>query len=426
MLPREHLLKRALQRQATISAILIMTETMNTMDNRTPHTIKIGDRVIGNEHPTYIIAEVSCNHEGDFNEARKIIEAAANAGADAVKLQTYTADTISRNFKTKPKGTIWESMDLYGLYSKAHTPWEWTKKLMKVSGDLGLDFFSSPFDETAVDFLVEAGVPALKAASFEVVDTKLLEHMAKTGLPVIMSNGMTDFLEMDEAVRTLRTHGVKDLAILHCNSGYPAAFSEANLKTIPAIENIFDTVTGLSDHTLFADTENYSKPLAHITPVESVRLGARIIELHLMLDRKRARELFEKKEGGFDWPFSREPDELKKMVEMIRHFEATGEIHYETQEERDIADLTHGQVCFDPTPKEMNSRGIRPSLWAVEDMKAGDKFSYAAITRSGNFDSIRPAGGLHVRFTDLINGSKAARNISAGEPLSWDMIAIDD
>lgn len=386
-------------------------------------TFKIADREIAEDKPTYIIAEVSCNHEGDFDEARKIIEAAAAAGADAVKLQTYTADTISRNFGTRPKGTIWESLDLYKLYDKAHTPWNWTKDLMSVAKDNGVHFFSSPFDETAVDFLVDAGVPVLKVASFEVVDTKLLEHMAQTGLPIIMSNGMTDFLEMEESVRVLRNNGVKDLALLHCNSGYPAAFSEANLKTIPVIADMFDVVAGLSDHTLFADTANYADPLAHVTPVEAVKFGARIIELHLMLDRAHARSLFDKKEGGYDWPFSREPQELKKMIDMIRHYEKTGEIHYETEAERKAAAETHGRVCFEPTAKEMNSRNIRPSLWVVEDIKQGDTFDFAAKTRKGNFDSIRPAGGMHIRFTDLVQGRQATRDIKAGEPLSWDMVS---
>ncbi len=383
---------------------------------------KIANRKIGKDDPCYIIAEVSCNHEGDFNEARKIIEAAAWSGADAVKIQTYTADTMTRNFGTRPKGTIWESLDLYKLYEKAPTPWSWRKELKNISNDLGMDFFSSPFDETAVDFLVDLGVPVLKVASFEVVDNKLLEYMGKTGLPVIMSNGMTDYLEMKEAVEVLRANNVKDLALLHCNSGYPAAFEEANLKTIPAIEELFDAVTGLSDHTLFAEADSYTTPLAHITPVESIRFGAKIIELHLMLDRRHARSLFDKNEGGFDWPFSREPAELKKTIEMIRTFEKYGEIEYETDLERRIALKTHGKVNFEPTQKELNSRNVRPSLWITKDMAAGEAFSFSAVSRSGNFDSIRPGGGLHIRFADLIEGKKAARAIKSGEPMSWDMV----
>ncbi len=385
-------------------------------------TFKIADREIGGDQPAYIIAEISCNHEGDFDEAQKIIKAAAEAGADAVKIQTYKADTITRNFGTRPKGTIWEDLDLYKLYDKAHTPWEWTKDLKDTADEHGLHFFSSPFDETAVDFLVDIGVPVLKIASFEVVDIKLLEHMAATGLPIIMSNGMTDYLEMDEAVRTLRAHGCSDLALLHCNSGYPAAFDEANLLTIPAIEDMFDAVTGLSDHTLFVENDTYSTPMAHITPVEAVRLGAKIVELHLTLDRDHARSLFEKNKGGFDWPFSRNPDELKKMTDMIRHFEKTGEVTYESELERDVAARTHGSVCFQPTEKEMKSREVRPTLWVVEDMKQGDVFKCAAKTREGNFDSIRPGGGLHIRFTDFVEGRKASRDMQAGEPLSWDML----
>ncbi|MEE3322566.1 MAG: N-acetylneuraminate synthase family protein, partial [Pseudomonadota bacterium] len=193
--------------------------------------MKIADRNIGKDAPCYIIAEVSCNHEGNKEEAIRIIKAAAEGGADAVKIQTYTADTISRNFDTRAEGTIWEHLDLHGLYSKAETPWDWSRDLKAYANELGLHFFSSPFDETAVDFLVnEVGVPCLKIASFEVVDTKLLQKCARTGLPIILSNGMTDFAELDEAVRTLKQAGCKDLAILHCNSGYPAAFSEANLK----------------------------------------------------------------------------------------------------------------------------------------------------------------------------------------------------
>ena len=289
--------------------------------------IKIQDRIIGTGHPCYIIAEISCNHEGDIEEAKRIIDAAVDGGADAVKIQTYTADTITRAFDNKAEDTIWADIDLHKLYQKAQTPWDWSLPLKAYAQEKGIHFFSSPFDETAVDFLVdEIEVPCLKIASFEVVDTKLLEKMAKTGLPIIMSNGMTDFLEMDEAVQTLKKHGCKDLAILHCNSGYPAAFDEANLKTMQAIAEIYNVSVGVSDHTLFADHENFKTPMAHVTPVEAVRLGASIIEVHLTTDRDHARALFEKNEGGFDWPFSMNPDEFKQMVDMVRHFEKTGEI----------------------------------------------------------------------------------------------------
>jgi len=387
---------------------------------------KIKDREIGGDAPCYIIAEVSCNHEGDKEEAERIIKAAADAGADAVKIQTYTADTMSRDFQTKPKGTMWEKTDLYSLYQKAQTPWEWSFDLRDYAASLGMDFFSSPFDETAVDFLVEElDVPVLKVASFEVVDTKLLAKMAATGLPIIMSNGMTDFLEMDEAVRVLRENGCKDLALLHCNSGYPAAFEEANLKTMQAMAEIYNVPVGVSDHTLFADHKNYGRPMAHVTPVEAVRLGAKIVEVHLTMDRDHARSLFEKDQGGYDWPFSMNPDELTKMVDMIRALEAGQDVSYDNADEESVAASTHGCVNFQPTEKEIASRAARPTLWVVRDIKADEAFHFGAEDKEGgNFDSIRPGGGLHIRFADFLEGRSAARDIKAGEPLSWDMVVL--
>lgn len=387
------------------------------------NTFKIEQREIGAGCPCYVIAEVSCNHEGDFNEARRIVEAAAEAGTDAVKLQTYTADTMTRDFKTRPTGTMWENIDLYKLYQKAHTPWEWYDRLKDVARTLGVQFFSTPFDETAVDFLVERKAPVLKVASFEVVDIKLLEKMARTGLPVIMSNGMTDFAEMDEAVRTLRKYGTKNLAILHCNSGYPASFDEANLKTIPAIAEIFDVPVGISDHTIFADDKNYTQPMAHVTPLEAVKLGAKIVEVHVMMDREKARGLNKNDDGGFDWPFSREPDELKKMISLIREYERTGRPPALPENERKAALRTHGQVCFEPTAKEVKSRVLRPSLWVVEDIRAGDVLRFAG-GKPGNIDSIRPAGGLHIRFADFIHGKTAAMDVSAGAPLGWEHVDL--
>lgn len=385
-------------------------------------SFKIGNRNIGDNAPCYIIAEVSCNHNGDFNEARRIIEAAGAAGADAVKLQTYTPDTITRNFKGEMAGTLWDGMDLYGLYAKAQTPWEWHKELKKVADDQGLQIFSTPYDETAVDFLIDQDVPVLKVASFEVVDNKLLEYMAQTGKPIIISNGMTDFLEMKESVDVLIGAGAKDLAILHCNSGYPAAFNEVNLKTIPVIEEIFGCVTGLSDHTLFVDHDKKETPLAHVSPVESMKFGTKIIELHLLLNRAEAKILFDKNEGGYDWAFSREPQELKTIVDMVRHYEKTGEINFSTPLEKEIAARTHGGVYFEPTERELKTRPGRPSLWVVENIRKGEKFKFAG-GKPGNFDSIRPGNnGMHIRFTDYFDGKSATRDIPAGTMLSWDMI----
>ncbi|CAN0573252.1 unnamed protein product [Ectocarpus sp. 12 AP-2014] len=386
---------------------------------------KIKNRSIETRHPAYIIAEISCNHNGKYEEAVKIIEASAEAGADAVKVQTYTADTITRNFKTKPVGSIWEKMDLYSLYQKGMTPWEWQPKLKAVADSLGIDFISSPFDETAVDFLVnEVKVPALKVASFEAVDTKLLQKMASTGLPIIISNGMMFYEELMEAVLTLKNAGNKNLVILQCNSGYPATFEEANLKTMDVIKEIFDVNVGLSDHSLFVDAENYQYPMPHITPLEAVKMGASVVEVHVIMDREESRLLMEQGEGGFDWSFSRNPKELKKMIDVIREYEAKGLYQY-TVEENELAYKTLGEVCFQPTSKEMSSRDIRPSLWIVKDIKKGEQFKFAAEDKKdGNFDSIRPGGGLHVRFTDLVNGKIASRDLKASEMLSWDMIEL--
>jgi pseudaminic acid synthase len=378
--------------------------------------------------PCYIIAELSCNHNGDYDEAVRIMHAAKDAGADAIKLQTYTADTICRDFKTKPKGTIWEDLDLYALYEKAHTPWDWQLKLSNEAKRIGIDILSSPFDETAVDFLVnEMKVPALKVASFEIVDTKLLQKMAKTGLPIIMSNGMTSYPEMWEAVQTLRDAGCQNLIMLQCNSGYPAAFAEANLQTMQVMQEIFKVPVGLSDHTMFADTEKFETPLAHITPVEAVKMGAKVVEVHLMMDRTESRALMEKGEGGFDWPFSREPDELKKMIDLIRAVERGEDVSYDSDIEKQCALATHGTVNFTPTEKEMASRNVRPSLWVVCDIKQGETFDFAAEAADkagGNFDSIRPTGGVDIRFTDVIQGKKATQDIPAGTALQWEMVAI--
>lgn len=386
-------------------------------------SMQISNRKVGEGQPCYIIAEVSCNHEGNFEEAKRIIEEAAKSGVDAVKLQTYTADTITRDFKNKPEGTMWADSDLHGLYAKAHTPWDWHTKLDDIAKENGLQLFSSPFDETAVDFLVSVNCPVLKVASFEVVDSKLLEKMAKTGLPIIMSNGMTDYLEMKEAIDTLKKHGTKELALLHCNSGYPACFDEVNLKTMQAMKGLFDMPVGLSDHTIYANDKDCTDAVAHVTPVEAVKMGAKIVEVHLTLDREKARAMHAKEEGGYDWAFSMNPDELTKMVSMIREFEKNGSVEYETEAEKTAAARTHGKVSFEPTAKELASRKVRPTLWIVEDIKKGQPFAFAG-GKPGNVDSIRPGGGLPIRFADFIEGKIASNDIMAGNPLNWDMIQM--
>lgn len=386
--------------------------------------IEIQGRPIGPGHPCYVIVELSCNHEGSLREAERLVDAAAECGADAVKLQTYTPDTMTRDFQYRPAGTMWEEIDLYSLYQKAYTPWEWHAPLRERSLQAGLHFFSSPFDETAVDFLVELGVPALKIASFEVVDTKLLQKAAATGLPVLMSSGMTTYLELTEAVRTLRDEGCQQLALFQCNSGYPSSFDDANLATIPVMSRLFNVPVGLSDHILFAQAEDMSTPVAHVSPVEAVKHGACMIEVHLTLDREKARQSHGKGEGGFDWAFSREPHELKRFIRLIRELEGSGGLEYDTELERDCAGRAKGRATFEPTAKELSSRRLRPSLWVTRAVKRGELFRFCEGKHEGNFDSLRPGGGLEIRFTDYVNGNRATRDLDAGTPLEWAMLEL--
>lgn len=347
------------------------------------NAIRIGQKIISTESATYIIAEMSANHGQSYDEAVKIIQAAREAGADAIKLQTYTPDTITIDCDNEyfriGKGTIWEGRILYDLYKEAYTPWEWQPKLKEVAHDLGIDFFSTPFDHTAVDFLQKMNVPAYKIASFELVDIPLIQHVAKTGKPIIMSTGMARLAEIDEAVEAARDAGCKELALLKCTSAYPAPPEEMNLRTIPHMAEAFGLPVGLSDHTL-----------GIAVPVAAVTLGACIIEKHFTLSRS---------VPGPDSAFSLEPHEFKVMVEAIR-----------------IAEKAIGEVNYAVTDKEVASRVFRRSLFVVKDVKADEIFT------TDNVRSIRPGHGLPTRFLSLVLGKRAKQDIEAGFPLHWDMV----
>lgn len=337
------------------------------------------------KHQCYIIAEISANHNGSLERAEAIVRAAADAGADAIKLQTYTADTMTipcDNEYFRIKGTLWDGKTLHDLYQEAYTPWEWQPRLKALANDLGMDCFSTPFDATAVDFLEEMNVPCHKVASFEVADIPLLKKIGSTGKPVIMSTGMASLAEIDEAVTTLRESGTRELALLKCTSAYPAPPEEANLRTIPHLAQAFNCVAGLSDHTL-----------GSAVAVGAVAVGARIIEKHFTLARA---------DGGPDSAFSMEPDEFKQMVQDIRTVEKA-----------------LGSVCYDLTPKQKESKVFRRSLFVVKDMKAGDVFT------EENVRSIRPGYGLHPRFLSIILGKQAAINIRQGTPLSLSYAMLD-
>jgi pseudaminic acid synthase len=345
--------------------------------------IKIGERVLGAGQPVYVIAEISANHRQDFDTALKIIHAAKEAGTDAIKLQTYTADTITlasnREYFRVGGGTLWDGRNLHDLYGEAYTPWDWQPKLKKAANDLGMDCFSSAFDATAVDFLEEMRVPAHKVASFELVDLPLIEKMARTGKPLIMSTGMATVEEIDEAVKTARKAGATQIALLKCTSAYPAPAEEMNLLTIPELARRFDVPAGLSDHTMGV-----------AVPVAAVALGACIIEKHLTLSRS---------EPGPDSAFSLGPHEFKAMVDAVR-----------------VAEKALGEVHFGFSEKEASSRIFRRSLFVVQDVRRGDVFT------ADNVRSIRPGHGLHTRHFDEVLGRHAARDIERGTPLSWDLV----
>ena len=344
--------------------------------------MKIGSKNIGHGCPTYIVAEMSGNHQQSLSKAMQIVQAAKDAGADAIKLQTYTPDTITidcDNEFFRIKGTLWAGKNLYKLYGEAFTPWDWHKPLKAEAERLGLDFFSTPFDFSAVDFLESLDIPVYKVASFENVDLPLLRKIARTGKPVIMSNGMATLAELDEAVQTLRNEGNRDLAILKCTSAYPAPPEEMNLKTIPHLAKAFGVSVGLSDHTLGISV-----------PVAAVALGACIIEKHFTLSRS---------DPGPDSTFSLEPQEFKAMVEAIR-----------------IVEKSLGSVHYGLNKKEEESRAFRRSLFVVKDLKAGERFTEETVR------SIRPGYGLHTRYLAEVLGREATCDIVRGTPLSWDLI----
>ena len=345
--------------------------------------IEIGRRRIGAGEPVYCIAEVSANHNQDFETAVRIVRAAKDAGADSVKLQTYTPDTITiqsnRECFQVGGGTLWDGRSLYDLYKEAYTPWEWQPKLKKVADDLGMQCFSSAFDASAVDFLETMNVPAHKVASFELVDLPLIQKMASTGKPLIMSTGMATLEEIEEAVRTARRAGATQIALLKCTSAYPAPADEMNLRTIPELARRFDVPVGLSDHTI-----------GIAVPVAAVSLGACIIEKHLTLSRTA---------GGPDSAFSLEPEEFRAMVEGVR-----------------TAERALGSVHFGVSELESRSRVFRRSLFVVRDLKKGELFT------SENVRSIRPGDGLHTRHLAEVLGKTAALDIAQGTPLSWDLV----
>jgi pseudaminic acid synthase len=339
--------------------------------------IRIDNRFIGYSHPPYLIAEMSANHNGNIDNAFRIIEEAKKAGADAIKIQTYKPDTITLNCDSeefKIRGGLWDGRTLYELYEEAHTPWEWHKPLFDHARKLGITIFSSPFDNTAIDLLEDLNTPAYKIASFEAVDLPLIKYAASTGKPLIISTGMADAKEIAEAIEAAREGGCKELAILHCVSGYPAPAEDYNLRTIPDMIERFGLVTGLSDHTL-----------DNTTALTSVALGASVIEKHFTLNRNG---------GGADDSFSLEPTQFSALCRDVK-----------------VAWQSLGKIDYGQKSSEQGSVKFRRSLYFVKDMKAGD------IITPDSIRSVRPGFGLAPKFTSQVLGRKILKDVNFGEPI---------
>ena len=348
------------------------------------NAIKIADKFIGKKHPPFVIAEMSGNHNQSLERALEIVEAAAKTGVHALKIQTYTPDTMTldlneREFHISDPNSLWAGTSLYKLYGEAYTPWEWHKPIFDRARELGIIAFSTPFDDTAVDFLESLNAPCYKIASFENTDLPLIRRVAATGKPLIISTGMASLAELDDTVRAAREAGCKDLILLKCTSTYPASPENTNILTIPHMREMFNCEVGLSDHTMGVGVS-----------VASVAMGATVVEKHFTLNRA---------VGGVDSSFSMEPAEMAQIViETERAWQALG------------------KVSYGATEAEKKSIVFRRSLYVVQDMKAGDIFS------SNNLRAIRPGLGLPTKFIEQFIGKRITCDIKRGTPLTWDLL----
>lgn len=345
--------------------------------------ITIGNRTVSKDSPVFVVAELSANHNQDYGRAVEIIHAAAEAGADAIKLQTYTADSITIDcddpcFQIK-EGTIWDGTTLYKLYSQAYTPWEWQPRLMEEANKLGMECFSSPFDFASVDFLAQMKVPAYKIASYEITDIPLIRRAARLHKPMIFATGIAYPQDIERALDACREEGNEDVILLKCVSSYPTPYEEVNLNMIPTLAETYDCLTGISDHTM-----------GSIVSAASVALGSKMVEKHLTLKRS---------DGGPDSSFSMEPEEFGRMVQEIR-----------------IVEKALGSSQYHLTETQILERGDSRSLFVVEDIPAG------GVLTPQNIRSIRPADGLHTMYYEEILGRKAKTFLKKGTPLQWELM----
>ena len=357
---------------------------MSSSHNGSPKSLQIGDLQVGEMHRPFVAAEMSGNHNGDLGRALALVDAIAETGAPAIKLQTYTADTITIDadgpaFRITDSHGLWGGRNLYSLYQEAHTPWDWHEAIFARAREHGMIPFSSPFDATAVQLLEDLDVQVYKIASLEIGDIPLLRTVARTGKPVILSTGAANASDVDLAVATIRAEGNDQIAVLGCTSSYPATAESTNLRTIPVLRDTWNVVSGLSDHTKGIGVS-----------IAAVAFGAAILEKHVTLRRA---------DGGVDSDFSLEPEELKALVD-----------------ETHSAWLALGEVHVGPVASEAESQRLRRSLFVVEDVRAGD------LVTEANVRSIRPTGGLEPRYMDIVLGRTFAQDVSRGTPLSWDLV----
>lgn len=345
--------------------------------------IWIGKHLINETSPTFIVAEMSANHLLNFDRAVEILKAAKEAGADAIKIQTYTPDTITLDCDEPcfqiTQGTIWDGTTLHKLYQTAYTPWEWQPKLKEITEDLGLEFFSSPFDFSSIDFLEELDVPVYKIASFEITDIPLIRKIAKLGKPMIFATGVARLADIELALQTCKEEGNEQIILLKCTSSYPAPYEDIHLRTMVSMGETFDCIIGLSDHSM-----------GHAVADAAVAMGAKVVEKHFTLSRE---------DGGPDAAFSMEPHEFKTMVENIRKIEKA-----------------LGKVTYELTPKQTREREHTRSLFVAQNMKAGEIFT------PENLKSVRPGCGLHTMHYEELLGKKIKADAKLGTPMSWDLV----
>ena len=345
--------------------------------------IQIGKHLMNDSSPTFIVAEMSANHLMDFDRAVAIMKAAKEAGADAIKIQTYTADTITLDCDEPcfqiTQGTIWDGTTLHKLYQTAYTPWEWQPKLKEIAEEIGLEFFSSPFDFSSVDFLEELDVPVYKIASFEITDIPLIRKIAKLGKPMIFATGVARLADIELALQTCKEEGNEQIILLKCTSSYPAPYEDINLKTMVSMGETFECMIGLSDHSM-----------GHAVADAAVAMGAKIVEKHFTLSRE---------DGGPDAAFSMEPDEFKTMVDDIRKIEKA-----------------LGKVTYELTQKQTREREHTRSLFVAQDMKAGEVFT------AENLKSVRPGCGLHTMYYEELLGKRIKADAKLGTPMSWELV----